>query len=170
MDKEEYLNLLEKKHNVYYNVYRDYKLSGKFLDLYAEFHMRNERYFLMGVLDAYETHEYRFVKYYKNLKIEDAAEFGAWLQEQVEILVKPHSEHMCTILTGVMVTDRSIDRVVERFIKNYRYIRYFTFGVKGWGEIKLLGVDIASNRVVANRKGREVIRDFIISTPKPNYK
>jgi len=165
MVKEEYLDLLEKKHSVYYDVYRDYELNGRFLDIYAEFHMRNERYFLIDVLDAYETHEYRLVKYYENLKLDDAAEFGTWLKEQVEVLIKPHTEHMCTILTGVMVTDRGINRNVEKFIKDYRYTRYFTFGIKGWGEI-----DIASNRVVANRKGREVIKDFMIPMPKPNYK
>ncbi|MDI6601218.1 MAG: hypothetical protein QME46_05505 [Thermoanaerobacteraceae bacterium] len=169
MVKDEYLDLLEKKHSVYYDVYRDYELNGRFLDIYAEFHMRNERYVLIDVLDAYETHEYRLVKYYEDLKLKDVSEFSAWLKDETDILIKPHTEHMCTILTGVMVTDRGINRDVEKFIKYYRYTRYFTLGIKGWGEIRLVGVDIASNRVVANRKGREVIKDFMIPMPKPNY-
>ncbi|TZE82151.1 hypothetical protein [Calorimonas adulescens] len=169
MGKDEYLDLLEKRHSVYYDVYRDHELDGQLLDIYAEFHMRNERYFLIDVLDAYETHEYRLVKYYEDLRLDNAAEFGTWLKEQVEVLIKPHTEHMCTILTGVMVTDRGINRDVEKFIKSYRYTRYYMFGIKGWGEIRLLAVDLASNRVAANRKGREVIKDFMIPMPKPNY-
>lgn len=169
MDIDGYLELLAKKHSVYYDVYRDYELNGEKLDIYAEFHARNERYVLIDVLDAYETHEYRMIKYYGDLRIEHAERFGKWLEGLTEVLVKPHSEHMCTTLTGVMVTNKGIDRDMERFVKGYRYTKYYSFGIKGWGEIRLICADLASNRVMANRKGREVIKDFAIPTPKPNY-
>jgi len=159
----DYFDILEKKHKAYFDVYRNHKIEDICFDLYAEFHMKNQRYFLSATLDAYEVHEYRFIKSFREINLGGIRDYAGWLQSRAPIYAKPDAEHMSTSLTGVVVTEGSFSEEALKFIKNYRYTKYFALGIKGWCDIRLLGVDMATNRVVANNKGKEVLRDFQFS-------
>lgn len=160
MTTNSYLDMLEKKHRAYFNVSKNYKIGNMDFDLYAEFHMKSQRYFFITALDAYEVHEYRFIKVFKDLDIEKIQDYVSWLQSEIKVLAKPDEQHMSTNITGVAVVETGISDEVARFIKKYKYTKFFTLGLKGWCDIRLLGVDMASYRVVANNKGKEVVKDF----------
>ncbi|AYO29532.1 MAG: hypothetical protein PWR06_2685 [Thermoanaerobacteraceae bacterium] len=167
MIPDKYLDILEKRHRKFFDVYRNHRIGDMILDLYTEFHVKNERFFFIDVLDVYEAHEYRFVKSFASLELQDIEGFTEWMKGEIENLVKPDTTHMCTTLTGVIIAENGIDPKVEKYINRYKYTRYFNFGIKGWCDIRLIGVDGVSDRVVANKKGREVIKDFEPVLPPP---
>lgn len=157
---EKYLDILEKKHEKFFDVYRNHRIGDMVFDLYTEFHIKNERFFFVSVLDAYEAHEYRFVKSFLAPNLNDVERFVEWMQGEIKILAKPDTNHMCTTLTGIIVAKNGLLPEVESYIKRYKYTKYFGFGMKGWCDIRLIGVDGVSDRVVANKKGKEVMKDF----------
>ncbi len=64
MKLEEYLETLRRKYEAYFDIYPDYSILGRRLDLYACCHVRSEKFFLTkkAVLAAWETNEYCLVE------------------------------------------------------------------------------------------------------------
>lgn len=163
MDKEQYLRVLEKKHTLYFDVSRDRKIGGELFDIIAEFHARTERHLLTMVMDAYEAHEYRVIKCYDKLSLDEAKHFAQWLVQEAYRRVRPNGEHMCTIITGAAISEGPIGEDVKQFVKKFKHVKYHTFGLKGWHEVRFLVVDLSTGNVVANGKGRQVVDDFEVT-------
>ncbi|WP_422447180.1 hypothetical protein [Thermoanaerobacterium sp. DL9XJH110] len=166
MDRENYIRLLEQRHRAYFDVYRNHPLGDRVMDLYAVFHLKNRRFFLTKVLDEYEVHEYRMVKCCDTLDFNFIREFGEWLKGQVKLLVRPDLRHMCTTIIGAIIAEKGMTEDAADYIKRYKCAGCFGFGLMGWCDTGLLGVDIISRRVVANRKAREVMEDFYLFQPQ----
>ena len=64
MKLEEYLETLRHKYEAYFDIYPDYSILDRKLDLYARSHVRSEKFFLTkkAVLGAFETNEYCLVE------------------------------------------------------------------------------------------------------------
>jgi hypothetical protein len=160
MDKEQYLRVLEKKHALYFDVFRDRRIGGEFFDIVAEFHARTERHLLTMVMDAYEAHEYRMIKYYDKFSLEETERFAQLLVGEAHRRARPNEEHMCTIVTGAAISGTPIEEDVKRFVKKFKHVKYHAFGLRGWQEVRLLAVDLSTGSVVANGRGRQVVDDF----------
>ncbi|KUK38934.1 MAG: Uncharacterized protein XD68_1510 [Synergistales bacterium 54_24] len=163
MDKEQYLRVLEKKHTLYFDVFRDRRVGDQLFDIVAEFHARTERHLLTMVMDAYEAHEYRMIKCYDRFSLEEAERFAQWLVGEVRRRARPNEEHMCTIVTGAAISENPIEEGVKQFVKKFKHVKYHAFGLRGWQEVRLLAVDLSTGSVAANGRGRQVIDDFKIS-------
>ena len=64
MKLEEYLEILRGKYEAYFDIYPDYSILGRRLDLYACSHVRSEKFFATRkiTLGAFETNEYCLVE------------------------------------------------------------------------------------------------------------
>ena len=60
MKLEEYLEILRGKYEAYFDIYPDYSMLGRRLDLYACCHVKSENVFISknATLGAWETNEY----------------------------------------------------------------------------------------------------------------
>ncbi|HOK20386.1 MAG TPA: hypothetical protein PK188_07845 [Thermosynergistes sp.] len=155
--------MLEKKHALYFDVFRDRRVGDQLFDIVAEFHARTERHLLTMVMDAYEAHEYRMIKCYDRLSLDNVINFAKWLTQEAHRRTRPNEEHMCTIITGAVISENTLDEDVKKFIKGFKHVKYHAFGLKGWQEVRLLAVDLSTGSVAANGRGRQVIDDFKIS-------
>ena len=65
MELLEYLDIIEKKLKNSFDIKRNYTLNNIQFDMFAEYHLRNERYVLVkkAVVYAFENNEYSFIKY-----------------------------------------------------------------------------------------------------------
>lgn len=67
---------------------------------------------------------------------------------------------MSSIVTGVLVIEDSIkilsDEIVDDVIK-FKFHKGFSFGLRGWVDVRLLIVSLKDGIVISNKKGKEVI-------------
>jgi hypothetical protein len=81
MELLEYLNIIEKKLKSSFDIKRNYTLNNIQFDMFAEYHLRNEKYVLVkkAIVYAFENNEYSFIKHCEELDKE-------YLQEIINTL------------------------------------------------------------------------------------
>lgn len=167
MKLEEYLKMLRARYEAYFDTSPDYSLLGRMVDLYARCHVRNEKFFLSkkATLGAWETNEYYLVEgHTARLSAAEVQDFTAFLVRAADELVKPHEEHMSSIVVGILVSERGFEPEAIRIGTRFKHESSFWFGLRGWRSVRLLLVDLSSGQVYASRKGKEVMS---IYQPKP---
>ena len=163
MKLEEYLETLRCKYEAYFDIYPEYFILGRKVDLYACSHVRNEKYFLTKktTLGAWETNEYCLVEGHSSkIHLPEVQDFIAFLVNAASELVKPHKEHMSSMVTGVLVSEEGFDPEAIRIGTKFKHNRSFWFGLQGWYSGCLILVDLSSDQVHANSKGKEVIKSY----------
>ena len=151
------------KYEAYFDIYPDYSVLGRRLDLYACSHVRSENYILTkkAVLAAWETNEYCLVDG-QSAKVSApmVRHFTAFLVNAADELVKPHKEHMSSMVTGILVSEQGFDPEAVKIGTRFKRSRSFWFGLRGWYSICLLLVDLSSGQVSTNSKGKEVMKSY----------
>lgn len=164
MEFSQYIESLEKKLIGSFDLERNYKLNDYEYDLFAEYHIRNERYMMMkkAVVYAIENNEYCFIKYFDGIDLHGVQEFIDALIQSIDAIVEPCEEHMASIITGVIVLPYKPDTDIIDAIKKFKYHKGFAFGFKGWVDIRLLLVTMENDYIVTNKKGKEVSKVYRI--------
>lgn len=165
MDFKEYADIIERKLQRSFDILRDRSVGGTRYDLYAEFHLRNERFVLSkkAVIYAFENNEYCLVRYFPELRAGDASGFAAGLVEAAEELIKPDGEHMSSVVTGVIVFGEADAKAVTdsaEAVRRFSHHRSFALGFKGWVDIRLLLVSLKEGVIAANKKGEQVSKVY----------
>jgi hypothetical protein len=159
----EYLDIIEKKLKNSFNIKRNHFLNNIQFDMYAEYHLRNEKYVLVkkAIVYAFENNEYIFIKYCEELNKDYLQEVINILTDSLESIVKPDKDHMSTTITLVIVTENIITNkdkdVITKIISKFKYNKGFAFGFKGWADIRLVLVSLNEDFMATNKKGKEVI-------------
>lgn len=170
MELEAYIEELEKKLIRSFDIYRNYEIDDKKFDLYARYHLRSEKYFLTKSAKIYgmENNEYVLMKMMENLNNRDLEIFINSMIDSIGELVELHDEHMSSIITGVVLIDKSLNEIdddVLKKISRFKYHKGFSFGFKGWVDIRLLLVSLKDGSNIANKKGKEVSEIYNIKRP-----
>ncbi|MGM0396226.1 MAG: hypothetical protein ACQEP4_04135 [Bacillota bacterium] len=168
MELTEYIEELEKKLIRSFDIYRDYEIDEKKYDLFARYHLRAEKYFLVKSAKIYgmESNEYILVKKVENLDNRGIEIFKNSMIGSIDKLVELHDEHMSSIITGVILTDKPLNEIdddVLKKISRFKYHKGFSFGLKGWVDIRLLLVSLNDGSNIANKKGKEVSEIYSIN-------
>ncbi|NLY72120.1 MAG: hypothetical protein GX079_00315 [Tissierellia bacterium] len=163
MDFIEFLDLLREKLVSSYDLYDEFELEGFAFDFYAKFFMRTERYIATkkAVIYGMETNDYFLVKRVDNLERADLEEYLDWAKTNIEVIVKPHDEHMASSLTLVLVVDQEPDQDLVKLVNKTKFHRGFSFGFKGWVDLRLVVYSLDEGLFISNKKGREVKDLFI---------
>ncbi|QXM06639.1 hypothetical protein [Crassaminicella indica] len=158
MKYTEYIEKIEKKLKRHFDIERDYGYKDLQIDLYAKYHIRNEKYMATKKIPiyAFENHEYCFIKYLDLLTEEKLKKFIEILKLSVGDFVHPHSEHMSSVITGVLVTDQEEDKKISNIVRKFKFHKSFAFGLKGWVDIRLILVHLGNGDIITNKKGKEV--------------
>ena len=160
MKLEEYLESLRRKYEAYFDIYPDCTILGRRLDIYACCHVRNEKFLATkkATLGAWETNEYCLVEGHSaEIYAPKVQDFTAFLVNAAGELVKPHKEHMSSVLTGILVSEQGFDPEAIHLGTRFKHGRSFWFGLRGWYSACLLLVDLSSGQVHASPKGKEVV-------------
>jgi len=164
---EEYVETLRGKYEAYFDIYPDYSMLGRRLDLYACSHVRSEKFFITkkATLGAWETNEYCLVEGHSaKVYAPQVQDFTTFLVNAAGELVKPHKEHMSSVVTGILVSERGFDPEAIHIGTRFKRSRSFWFGLRGWYSVCLLLVDLSSGQVYASPKAKEVMKSY---QPKP---
>lgn len=168
MKTESYLENLEMKLSKYFDIEKPYSYLNTEYQLFAKSFIRSERYIASKKLTIYaiENNEFTFVKTFTKLEEKGFEQFTENLLRATEDYVDPHSEHMSTVITGIIVVEKGIEEGLRRMIEKFKFMRSFAFGFKGWVYIRLLVVDLDKGEVICNRRGREVKKFYQVNETK----
>lgn len=168
MDYENYLENLENKLRTSFDICRDHTIKEQKFDLYGRFYMTTERYLLTKKAKIFgiENNEHILVRKVDLLNRSSFDEFKENIVSLIDDIVDPHPEHMSSIVTGVIVVDKSIESIDKDIfddIGNYKFHKGFSFGLRGWVDVRLLIVSLKDGIVISNKKGKEVEQVYKIS-------
>ena len=132
-------------------------LGEKKLDLFGAFHLRTERYIATkkAVVYGMENHEYICLFHLDDLNQKKLEEYLNWMKTVVDDIVQPHKEHMSSILSLVLICDQAIDEQLHTTIKKTKFHKGYSFGLRGWVDLKLVVCSLRDQSLITNRKGEE---------------
>ena len=153
------LSGLKAAYTAYYNI--EELDDGTGLKALCSYHARDSQYVLVkkAELWAAENHEYLYL--WDLERLEDAAlgEVFRRTLEDGEPRVKPHSQHMYTYLTAVVVCDSAAPQALAQ-LKKLKKRRDYRLSLHGWMEFRIAAVDLSTGEIVTNRAGKTLGKDL----------
>ncbi|MGE5676442.1 MAG: hypothetical protein ACM3ZR_00115 [Pseudomonadota bacterium] len=164
MNRQEYMETLERKYARHFDIDRNIAIFGENLDIYAKHYNINVRTFITknDIIDRYENNEYCFVKGFEKITGAETEAFEELLKTAAGNLVKPDREHMSTYITGVLVAE-SIEENAVKAIKAFRYSKAYKFYLHGWCDVRYIGVDLGKETIITNKAGKVVNKVYSIT-------
>lgn len=165
MEFSEYMNLIEKKLQTNFDIKDGFDLDGYAYDLFAEYHQRSEKFFLTkkATIFGIESNEYVLMKHFEYIDRIILESFIYNLIKSIKYIVKPHDDHMSSIVTGIIVLDNNStakDKLIVDLVKKFSYHKGFALGFRGWVDIRLLIVFLKNDYILTNKKGKEVVHVY----------
>ncbi|MBS3970505.1 MAG: hypothetical protein KGZ94_10395 [Clostridia bacterium] len=162
MDKNMCLDNLKELYQRYHDLKAPPYLSDLKMDLYAHFYQTNQKYFGSKKITLWrlDNEEHCFTKYFEYIDIFCVNQMVEALKIALDRLVKPHPDHMKTVITGVIVANGKVPLEVIKAVKKFSYKKVFKLYLFGWAEIRLVLIDLSSRQVICNASGREVQNFF----------
>lgn len=155
--KEELIERLLAAHAAWFDVTRRYEFSGHTFPGYAEFHSHGEQYVLVKRAKLWEVdaHEYLFFDAIDHLDMAALDEAVRFMTTSAIEKVEPKPNHMSSYLSLVLVTD-SADKDAMDAVRKVRFRKNFMLGIRGWADLRLAVVDLATQRIATNGAGKEL--------------
>ncbi len=160
MTPDEYLALLTTRLAASYNVEAPKQFGDLRFPLYAKSQLVAGKYILHHSItyERIEANEHVFARVLTGpVSPAEVASFVEELKGLISELVRPSYDHMSSALTGVIVAEHGFTPEAVRKIARMNYTKHFWFGLQGWCFFRLLGIDLATGQVTANRHGKEVM-------------
>jgi hypothetical protein len=173
MKLEEYLETLQSKYEAYFDIYLNCSILGRQLDIFACSHVKCEQFCKCisksitkrATLSAFETNEYCLVEgHFAKIYAPQVQDFTTFLVKAASEMVKPHEQHMSSMITGILVSEQGFAPEAIHIGRKFKHDRSFWLGLRGWYSIRLLLVDLSLGQVYASPKGKEVMKHY---QPKP---
>lgn len=163
MTADEYLTVLRERLSAQYNHESPRVIGNRVYPLYAHSKLEASKYFLHRKI-AYEHIEINehviFEVAPSHVLPEDVEGFVSRLKAMIGELVHPSDIHMSSALCGVLVSSQGFSDAAIKTLTRTSFSKNFRFGLHGWCFLRLLGVDLESGQVWANRRGKEVISAY----------
>ena len=156
---EKVLNGLKQSYTAYFDV-EDID-DGTALKARCDYHMRDSQYVLVkkAELWAAESHEYLYFWDAGCLDVPLTEEIFRRTLADGEPRVKPHSQHMYTYLTAVVLYESAGPGALEQ-LKKLKKRREFKLSLHGWMEFRIAAVDLSTGEITVNRAGKTMVKDL----------
>ncbi len=163
MTTQAYLALINERLAASYNVEIPHTVGSTLYPLYARSHVQVGQYLFHRSItyEQMELNEHILCRVLMNpVTLQDVTSFVDELKGAVGELVRPSHEHMSSALTGVLIGQQGFTPDAIQKVGKSGFTRHFRLGLQGWCFLRLLGVDLTTGLVSANRRGKEVMRAF----------
>ena len=155
--KQDVLNSLLRSHEAYFDVSRDYSFAGRDFAGYAEFRSHSEQFVLVKRAKLWEADAFEYI-FFDVVDHIDAA----WVDEAFRFMtndalgkVEPDENHMTSFVSLVAIADEVSDEAKAK-VKRARFRKNFKLGLRGWADLRMAVIDLASMDVVTNGMGKEM--------------
>lgn len=135
--------------------------DGTALKAVCAYHLRDSQYVLVkkAELWAAESHEYLYLWSLDRLEASAVQDIFQRVLEDGEPRVKPHSQHMYTYLTAVVLYDSADPQALAQ-LKKLKKRREFKLSLHGWMEFRIAALDLSTGEVTTNRSGKLIAKDL----------
>lgn len=162
MSTDEYIDQLKMIYKNRFDLKENKKIAEKDIDLYAFAHIKNKKYFATKSIKIWEYANYEHCLVTKISNPEDnILPDKNFLDKTVDQLVELHRGHKQSYITLVKITNQNLDKSTIDKIAGFSYSKTFTFGFKGWCDLRLIIVDLKNNRVYTNQEGEKVKDNYL---------
>ena len=104
---------------------------------------------------AAETHESLYLYSLPRLDFTSLVELQARTLEDGMPRIRPHSQHMCTYLSAVVLCDQADPDALAQLQKLKKH-RDFKLSLHGWMEFRIAAVDLSTGDIATNRSGKDL--------------
>lgn len=141
----------------YFNIEKPYTYGNRVILAYAQYIQRMEKYVLVrkAKLYATESNEHVFFVYVPHLDMNNWEAEKSFICNAEKDYVVPHSEHMYTYMTLVLLSDK-IDDDVKKKIKRTQYTKNYKLALEGYSTVRVAALDLSDESIVANSMGKEI--------------
>lgn len=162
MDAKAYIDDLHDRYSLFYDTKKDVNILNETINIFAQFNDIQGRTFLTSkdIIDTFETNEICFVKYFEKIDSISLIDFTEFLKKAVIEYVEPREGHMCTHITGVIITEDDVDDELKKIIRKFRYSKSYFFTLRGWCEIRFLFINPVKKEIIANKPGKKVMKFY----------
>lgn len=156
---QDVLDNLMKQYEGYFNVEMPHTYGNRVLLAYAQYIQRMEKYVLVRRAQLYATESNEHVFFVHAPHLNEAT----WEAEKNFIIaaekdyVVPHSEHMYSYMTLVLLCD-TIDADVKKKIKRMSYTKNYKYSIHGYSTVRIAAMDLSDDSIVTNGQGRELVK------------
>lgn len=166
MNNIEYMNMLKDKLKCYFDIYENKTFSNINFDIYAEYNERSSSYLFTQKAEmyAFETHEY--ILYKQLLEPLDKLQIDEYknlIINNISNIVKLNEEHMSSTITLLFSCLENPDYEAIKAIRKFHYYKSFSFGFRGWVNVKLYHVNPFTKDIYFNRYGRRGKNNFLFT-------
>ncbi|KGO14251.1 hypothetical protein [Clostridium botulinum] len=158
MDAKLYINKLENSYRSHFKINKDIYFLENHLDMLAHCKLVNVRTMITekDIIDSFETNEFCFVKHLDNISKKTLDKHIDMLIEAEKLCVTPHKDHKSSYLTGILISENSIDDNIKQYVKKFKFAKAYKFYWFGWCDIRLILIDLKNNEVTTNKAGKFV--------------
>ncbi|MEA4933091.1 MAG: hypothetical protein VB071_05815 [Lawsonibacter sp.] len=135
--------------------------DGTALKALCSYHLRDSQYVLVkkAELWAAESHEYLYLWSLDTLDSNALQHMFQWVLEDGEPRIKPHSQHMYTYLSAVVLYEKADGKTLAK-LKTLKKRREFKLSLHGWMEFRIAAVDVSTGEITFNRSGKTMEKDL----------
>lgn len=168
MNFNKYKEIINERLKYNFNLTDDRIYNGIEFDIVAKSQIRNEKYFATKktVIYAFENHEYCYIKHFEKLNNEIIENITNMFKQTINTELKPTDEHMSTVFTLVFVANNTVDDLISKKIKKFKYQKTFSFGFKGWAVLRVLVIDLSQNKVICSKEAKKIEKSYRPSNKK----
>lgn len=165
METAKYLDRLLMKYSNTFNIYKSYRIGTREYPAYGYFFSRSEKYILIQEANMWAADSYEHIIFLQEEAIREqhVVQAEELIQGHMEeVLVRkgnkyPSRNHMSSILTVVLLSQKSIDRDVIKRIRKYHFDKGYLFHFRGYCQGRILAVGMEDKQVYACRCGKDCI-------------
>ncbi len=145
-------------HEAWFDVERDHRFAGRAFPGYAEFHSSASQYVLVKRAKLWEASSHEYLFFWPTARLTEAElnDLLHFMAREALAKVQLAPDHMCSYLSLVVVAD-GVDEAVPRLVRRARFRKSFSFGLKGWADMRVAVVDLSARRVWANTQGKPLV-------------
>ncbi|GAE33554.1 hypothetical protein [Halalkalibacter akibai] len=169
---EKFMNEIANRYTIQFNVYRDECIGTIPLNFYAEFQRRDEKYLMSKSIKVWgvEVQQYAFVTTQETVNRQFLDDFARQIDDQIPSFVSSKQDHMTTYFVGIIVTNESVSKEIQKQIKRLRKIKFLRYGLHGWADRYMAIVSLKDKQVYVHNKGREFLTGFEAALEKEEAK
>lgn len=159
VDLSDSLDRILRSYECYFDIDREFRIFDWTVPAFARFYQKNERYVLTkrAKLWGTEAYEYLFFFCEKNLTLQRWEEIRELLVRSESALVKPHSEHMYSYVSAVILCG-SMDPAARKAIGSFRFQKSYRFSFFGWMTARVAAVCLTDGQTVCNQSGKDILK------------
>ena len=145
----------------YFDVEQPYSIAGFDFAAYAHYYQNQQKYVLVRRAKLYglEMHEHVFFLEVELLTQSVWESLKAFIIAAEKDFVKPHSEHMYSYMTLLLVCG-SIEAAVKEDIRKTKYTKNYKFSLYGYSTVRVGAMDVSDETIFTNWPGRDLKRVF----------